>query len=268
VLLNSCGNPLSCLNNWNCYYSNLNSLLAKFNELLTSVLSGSPHIVLVTETWLSEYHDDSLVNLPGYTVYRRDRVGSRSGGVCVSLMDSIFYQFKVNILPCTFHSSEGIYLLIILHNFFSFVVGCVYRPPNSLIECDHEIFLFLANLFLKYKHVTVAGDFNFPNLTWPICFDSRFSSADVPLVDFLLHTHDTQFVQECTRFRSGQNPSLLDLIFIPNPDLATNLNYLAPVEKSDHVLLEFNIQVAINIFPKKTSVTKTFRDFEKLNHLL
>jgi hypothetical protein len=150
VLLNFCGNPLSCLSNWNCYYSNLNSLLAKFNELLTSVLSGSPHIFLVTETWLSEYHDDSFVNPPGYTVYRRDRVGSRGGGVCVYLMDYVFYQFKVNILPCTFHSSEGIFLLITLHN-FSFVVGCVYRPSNSFIECDHEIFLFLTNLFLKYR---------------------------------------------------------------------------------------------------------------------
>jgi hypothetical protein len=157
----------------------------------------------------------------------------------VYLMDSVFYQFKVNILPCTFHSSEGIFLLITLHN-FSFVVGCVYRPPNSLIECDHEIFLFLTNLFLKYKNVIVAGDFNFPNLTWPLCFDSRFSSADAPLVAFLLNTHATQFVQECIRFRSGQNPSLLDLIFISNPDLATNLNYLPPVGKSNHVLLEFN----------------------------
>jgi hypothetical protein len=264
---NSCGNPLSCLNNWNCYYSNLNSLVAKFDELLTNVLSGSPHIVLVTETWLSEYHDDSLVNLPGYTVYRRDRVGSRGGGVCVYLMDSVFCQFKVNILPCTFHSSEGIFLLITLNN-FSLVIGCVYRPPNSLIECDHEIFLFLTNLFLKYKNVIVAGDFNLPNLTWPLCFDSRFSSAGAPLVDFLLNTHATQFVQECTRFRSGQNPSLLDLILISNPDLATNLNYLPPVGKSDHVLLEFNIQVAISISPKKTSVTKTFLDFDKLNHLL
>jgi hypothetical protein len=62
-------------------------------------------------------------------------------------------------------------------------------------------------------------------------------------------------------FRGGQNPSLLDLIFSSNPDLP-------PVGKSDHVLLEFNIQVTINISPKKTYVTKTFLDFEKLNHLL
>ncbi|KAH0813908.1 hypothetical protein GEV33_008883 [Tenebrio molitor] len=75
-------------------------------------------------------------------------------------------------------------------------------------------------------------------------------------------------LEECTRFRSGQNPTLLDLIFISNPDLATNLNYLPPVGKSDHVLLEFNIQVAISISPKKASVTKTFLDFDKLNHLL
>jgi hypothetical protein len=40
------------------------------------------------------------------------------------------------------------------------------------------------------------------------------------------------------------------------------------VGKSAHVLLEFNVQIAINISPKKISVTKTFLDFEKLNHLL
>jgi hypothetical protein len=67
--------------NWNCYYSNLNSLLAKFDELLTSVLSGSPHLLLrrtrslvsITTTLLSTYRaTPSIVEIesvPGVEVF-------------------------------------------------------------------------------------------------------------------------------------------------------------------------------------------------------
>ncbi|WP_219823778.1 hypothetical protein, partial [Enterobacter cloacae complex sp. 2DZ2F20B] len=86
--------------------------------------------------------------------------------------------------------------------------------------------------------------------------------------DFLSNTHAVQIVEEFTRFRSGQNPSLLDLIFVSNDNLATDLQYLPPIGKSDHALLTFNVQSGINVMPKRTIVRKTFLDFNKINKLL
>ena len=39
------------------------------------------YIAIVTETHFKSKHSDAVTNIPGYTLYRRDRAGRRSGGV-------------------------------------------------------------------------------------------------------------------------------------------------------------------------------------------
>ncbi len=257
----------STLNNWCCLYTNLDSLLAKYDEFSAVVHFHKAHIIAVSETWLQDSHSDLLVNLPGYSIYRHDRSIQRGGGVCIYLMDSVFCQFNVTILPNTLRCVECLFLLITSPS-FSLVLGCVYRPSSLTYECDCELFTFLTDLFLKYENLVVAGDFNLPNLLWPLLHNVQSASSSCPLTDFLSNTHATQIVQDFTRFRIGQNPSLLDLIFVSNRNIVTDLEHLPPVGKSDHALLKFNMQTAINIIPKKTSVTKTFLDFDKINSIL
>ncbi|KAJ3629686.1 hypothetical protein MTP99_014062 [Tenebrio molitor] len=61
-------------------YTNIASLLAKYDDFCTFVGRDEPSIILLTETWLSSSILDSLVSLRGYTVFRGI---SSAGGVVV-----------------------------------------------------------------------------------------------------------------------------------------------------------------------------------------
>ena len=50
-----------------------------------------------------------------------------------------------------------------------------------------------------------------------------------------------QLIKEPTRFRMGQEPSLLDLIITTDEHLINNIEIKAPLGKSDHVVLEFSV---------------------------
>ena len=203
----------------------------------------------VAETWLTVNHSDSLVDIPGYTLYRCDRIGMRGGGVCIYLKNNVFSQFKVTVIPNNLRGVECLFLSITLRN-FSLICGCVYRPSNSNFDNDKELFAFL------------------PDISWPLHYDLNVSTSSQLLIDFLTNTHAVQIVEEYTRYRDGQNPSLLDLIFVSDSNLAINLEYLPPIGKSDHVFLRLNLQTDINIVPKKTSVTKIFLEFDRFGALL
>lgn len=54
-----------------------------------------------------------------------------------------------------------------------------------------------------------------------------------------------QHVAEPTQFREGQASSLLDLVITDRAVTITRLNYEAPIGKSDHVCLDFEILTGI-----------------------
>jgi len=50
-----------------------------------------------------------------------------------------------------------------------------------------------------------------------------------------------QQVNQQTRFRQNESPSLLDLIFTNKPDMINTLSYLPPLGNSDHICIKFNL---------------------------
>ena len=69
-----------------CWYTNATSLNNKFNDLLLEIDSRKPQIIMICETWWTEA---STTNIKGYTLFRRDRIGKRGGGVCIYVNDLI-----------------------------------------------------------------------------------------------------------------------------------------------------------------------------------
>ena len=56
----------------------------------------------------------------------------------------------------------------------------------------------------------------------------------------------SQHVHDHTRFRQGQNPSLVDYIFTYEENQIDNLIHQAPVAKSDHACLSFDYVAKAN----------------------
>ena len=51
-----------------------------------------------------------------------------------------------------------------------------------------------------------------------------------------------QWVEEFTRHRGEEEPSILDLVFTKKPKLQTTIRYLSTMGKSDHVMLELEMK--------------------------
>jgi len=87
------------------------------------------------------------------------------------------------------------------------------------------------------------GDFNTPNVDWEdfTYSDSRISFAH----KFINATQDsylTQHVFEPTRHVSGQRSSILDLIFMSNPNSINKIQHHSPLSSSDHECLFFELK--------------------------
>jgi hypothetical protein len=96
----------------------------------------------------------------------------------------------------------------------------------------------------------IAGDFNLPTVDW--------SSPDyLNIRNYAVNSSLCQIVSEPTRFRQNQNPSTLDLILVNDPALVSQVDYLSPIGKSDHITLLSTIQLLVSEIPKK--VTKLIK---------
>ena len=94
------------------------------------------------------------------------------------------------------------------------------------------------------------GDFNFKYISW------ESLSSNVPteqkFVDCILDNYLTQHCQEFTRYRDGQQSSLLDLVLTQDDTIIGDVDYLAPLGISDHVTLTFRLNLLVEHIPTNT----------------
>jgi len=101
------------------------------------------------------------------------------------------------------------------------------------------------------------GDFNFPSIKWNelSCLNGENSVAS----SFLDAVQDIFVVQHVTgfiRFRQGQQPSLLDLVFTSDPNAidVTVVTHLSPLGSSDHVCLFWQLKCFDKLPPTRQEV--------------
>ena len=115
------------------FISNARSLVNKIDELSSTVSNYSADIVVITETWLSNNVDNSVIGLNGFSTFRYDRPdGRRGGGVCVYVNNRfpVFHLEDISVPDI-----ESIWLLLkpsrLPRGFNSIILGAIYHPPRN-----------------------------------------------------------------------------------------------------------------------------------------
>ena len=128
----------------------------------------------------------------------------------------------------------------------SFVLGMVYRPPDSNLEQDSTLVSDICKS-RNWSKVCIVGDFNLPYIDWVnLVFNGRNR-----ILESLLDCYFFQLVEEPTR---GNN--ILDLVLSNSLNFVKNVQVLDPLGQSDHNSIRFSLSfksIEVNINKKNTS---------------
>ncbi|CAH8480123.1 unnamed protein product [Dicrocoelium dendriticum] len=205
---------------------------------------------------------DAEVSLPGMSLIRNDRL-TKGGGVilyyrndlqCEAVEDSDS-QFP-DSLWCRLQLKGRDACLIIL----------VYRAPNSTPETDYHLMAALrCSLQPKYTHILIMGDFNVHCLEAPATTGEQFKTDLQDLVTTApLYNHITL----PTRFRTGNRPSVLDLVLTNEEHMIDALVLDCPLGRSDHAVISFNFVCYAEYRNDKDETVRTITRYDRLSQLV
>ena len=215
-----------------CYYTNIQSICNKRAELFNLVDNYHPSLIALTETWTTDEMYDGELAIPMYNVFRNDRM---HGGAMIYVEDGLIAR------PCNLFDNIGFkdsdWCFITLNNKEQLLVGVCYRSPNSDADNNNKLLEILDSIEdMKLEYLLLMGDFNLPQIDF-VKHEVDAAEGSFP-VNFFDKTQDMflhQHVSFNTRYRDGNRPSLLDLIFTNEIGMVENLKEDPPIGASDHV---------------------------------
>ena len=189
-----------------------------------------------TETWLRSTTPSSLLDPKGeYMVFRKDRSDKAGGGVCA------FVSKKLRCLECvqfnvTTDPEIICFDVLMRSDKYRFIV--FYRCPKEGLLGRTEAETLCNALQSRIVDATttfILADLNCPNVDWSLPVQCG-SYIDRLFLNFMSSNGFKQCVTEPTR----QN-NILDLVFVNEPILMSDINVSTPFSSSDHNSVEFNL---------------------------
>ena len=147
--------------------------------------------------------------------------------------------------------------------------GCLYRSPTpSSISEDNNVNLniLLRSISMrKYSHKCFVGDFNYRNINWvswttPHNEDSNEAKFVETIRDCYLH----QNIDEPTRRRGNDEPSLIDLVFTDEDMHVSDVTHHAPLGKSDHSVITFKFNCYLDYSKPKEQYVYQNADYDAM----
>ena len=216
--------------------------------LLKDVVRANKFDVLtVSETWLDSSVSNFEIEIPGYSIFRLDRLDKVGAGVCAFVK----HNLKVELLSELSFIGESDQA----GNCKSFLICTAYRPPSTSTDCfDAEFGDAVISAMSLSKPIYILGDLNCNLL-------KSSDPASQALLNFCTSFNLTQMIAEPTRVTKS-SATLIDVILASNKNLVRAAKVI-PVSISDHDLvyavLKLNRQR-----PKPTFITT--RSFKKYQH--
>lgn len=117
----------------------MNKHISEFRKFLIS--NNSYHVFGIAETRLGPEVDDSIINVPGYSIVRQDK-NTRGGGILHFIRDNLKAKILCNsntTYPGKPLKSEYIFCLVWEGNSIPTLVALVYHPLDVPIRSDDNL---------------------------------------------------------------------------------------------------------------------------------
>jgi Reverse transcriptase (RNA-dependent DNA polymerase)/Endonuclease-reverse transcriptase len=232
-------------------------------------------LILLTETWLHDDIPNTLIEIPGYGIFRSDRrdiTKARGGGVCLYIRNSIAGHV-VHVKKSADFMQDVLtvdsMLLEIKIATVKFNIVCVYRPDKIALVDNSNLIENKKNIFKSHTPSFLFGDLNYPEINWVNLTLTNHSADSSDFLDAYKELNAAQLITFPTRFRGDQS-SLLDLLLTNDRKLVSRIKDEPPVGKSDHSIIIATLQLKLNTKPTKPVLKRNFRmaDYEQINNFL
>ena len=198
-----------------------------------------PDIIAITEVKPKNARfilSNADYKIEGYEAHTHNLDSGTGRGIIIYVKS----KQNVSILNFTTDFTEHLGIQIRLANRELLTFACIYRSPNSTDENNEQLTTLIHQLDqTNSAYKLLVGDFNYGAISWQD--NTATSAAETAFLDCLQNTYMNQHVEEPTRGRYGQNPSILDLIINNDPNIVSHIRYGSPLGNSDHACLVFNI---------------------------
>lgn len=242
-------------------YTNTDNLMNKRHELEAAISEYTPHIVCITEFAPKNTAtpiQESELQITGYDLF--SNIENCKRGVLIYTISSL--KASPSTVTDMYNFEEHCWCEIKLRDNDRLLVGCIYRSPNSDSINNEKILNDLNNTAtLKYSHLLICGDFNHPGINW----DGDERGGDAAARAFVEGMRDTflhQHIISPTHFHASHRANILDLVFTNEEGMINNIKHEAPLGKSHHQTLIFNL----NCYAPREGANKTSYLYEKADY--
>ena len=247
---------------------------SKKSELLKLIENKQPHLIAITEVKLKNGDDrkEQDYSLKNFLLYSTN-IGHEKGRGIIILIHISIASSVLQIQPLTEYE-EACLLEVKLNKKDVMIFGCFYRSPTKSISSENNninlnILVNTLALNKRYSHLCLVGDFNYKDINWENWSTPHLDESDEEkfikaLRDSFLYQH----VLEPTRKRGTDKPSTLDLILTGEEAQVSDLEYRAPLGKSDHSVLSFSFNCYLEMKTAGNNFIYDKADYEAMRREL
>jgi len=231
---------------------NVRGIRSKIDEVKIMLQSDQNNIAILglSESKIGSNQPDSAFQIPGFRLFRKDNKEG-SGGLISYVREDVTCLQRTN-----FESSniENLWLEIFPKNSKSFLIGFIYRNPNSNVSWNDDFDLHIEGVLDEQKEVILLGDFN---------KDLLNGNINTKWTEYMTSLGFSQHINEPTRVVEGKSSTIIDHIYSNFPSNITFID-VPRIGLSDHFPVFLTRKIRHNE-SKHSHHTISYRSFKHFN---
>ena len=246
---------------------------SKMVELKKQIEIEKPLIVAVSEVKSKNYVDYSTMdyNIPGFSLHPVNLDTNIGRGIAVYTKEEL--DKSAIQIDSDLSFEEACLLEIRLGGGDKLLFACCYRSPTPSETSEknnerlNQLLKYIAQK--KYSHRCIVGDLNFKDINWSTWTTVHGeNSVEATFIDVIRDCFYYQHVEEATRRRGNDNPSLLDLVLTDEQMQVSEVLHHAPMGKSDHDLITFQFHCYLDFAKPKEKYDFSKGDYQAMRENL